>query len=45
MSEKDTSEFHRELKQSGFGYSDEFLYNMIVGLQGQLDELWEQLDR
>jgi len=41
----DTSEFHRELKQSGFGYSDEFLYSLIVGLQEQLDELRKQLDR
>lgn len=41
----DTSKFHRELKQSGFGYSDEFLYNLIIGLQGQLDKLQEQLDR
>ena len=39
----DTSEFHRELKQSGFRYSDEFLYSMIVDLQEQLDKLREQL--
>ena len=40
----DTSEkFHRELKQSGFGYSDEFLYSMIVDLQEQLDKLREQM--
>lgn len=40
-----SEEFRRELKQSGFPYSDEFLYSMIVGLQAQLDELREQLDR
>lgn len=41
----DTSEFQQELKQSGFQYSDEFLYSLIIGLQEQLDKLQEQLDR
>ena len=34
-----TSEFKTELRESGFGYSDEFLYSLIKQLKERIDYL------